>query len=146
MGRSTKLLGALVIGAVTLLPVAQANEQDDKDVIEYRQRIMHTLNAQAAILGQIVSGLIPKDDVVAHLDAIALTASTALKSFEPKVPGGESKDEVWANWDDFSERMGNFAKRAAEATKVVDTLGPDAALTSMLEAMSCKGCHQIYRE
>ena len=36
--------------------VASLARADDKDTIEYRQHIMKSLDAQSAILGQIVSG------------------------------------------------------------------------------------------
>ena len=86
--------------ALSLLPVAST--ADDQDVIDYRRHIMETLKSQTAALGMIMSGAIPDDNAVAHIDNIALTASTALKSFEPKVEGGDAKPEVWSQWDDFS--------------------------------------------
>ncbi len=118
---------------------------DDQDAIEYRQRVMESLNAQAAILGQIVSGAVPDDNVEKHLDILALLASTAQKSFEPKVQGGKSKPEVWSNWADFSKRMDEFAVKTAEAAKIAHTQGSQAALSNMLDVLSCKSCHDKYR-
>ena len=83
---------------------------------------MNTLNEQAAALGEILSGAMPDDNVVAHMDALALTAATALKAFEPKVPGGEAQPEVWSQWADFSRRMNEFAQHTAAMAK----LGPRA--------------------
>src|SRR4051812_41244888 len=92
---------ALSAGAV----VAPGAHADDTPVIDYRQRVIRTLNEQSAALGQILSTVGPDDNTAAHLDAIALTASVALKSFEPKVDGGGSLPEVWTQWDDFAKRM-----------------------------------------
>src|SRR5678815_4118900 len=115
MRRSFSILGIVAITAGVLSPAYA----DDKDVIDYREHIMNTLNEQAAALGQILSTIIPGDNAVAHVDALALTASTALKAFEPKVLGGESKPEVWQNWADFSKRMNEFAQKMAQASKDV---------------------------
>ena len=130
------------MAALCLVTTASA---DDADVIDHRKHIMDALNAESAILGQIVSGAIPNDDVTKHMDAIALIASTALKSFEPKVPGGDSKPTVWSNWADFSKRMKEFADNTAKAAKLAHTEGPEAGLTNMLEAMNCKNCHDTFR-
>ena len=130
----------------TLLCLAPTVHADDKDVIEYRQHIMNTLNEQAAALGQILSNAVPDDNVIAHLDALALTASTALKAFTPKVPGGEAKPEVWANWPDFSKRMNEFARMTADMTKTAHEQGKDAGLANVVDALSCKGCHETYRK
>jgi cytochrome c556 len=118
---------------------------DDKNAIDYRQHIMNTLNEQSAALGQILSVAVPDDNVIAHLDAIALTASTALKAFEPKVPGGEAKPEVWSNWADFSKRMKDFAQKTAEMSKTAHEQGKDAGLANVIDALSCKSCHDTYR-
>lgn len=142
MRRSLKLAGLTMVAAGGLVSLAHA---DDKDTIEYRQHIMKSLNAQSAILGQIVSGAIPDDNVVQHMDVLALLASTALKSFEAKVPGGEARPEVWKDWADFSKRMQEFAKKTEEASKIAHTQGGQAALANMLDVLSCKSCHDVYR-
>ena len=131
-----------VVGAASPLPAAFAS---DKEIIDYRQHIMNTLNEQSAALGQILSTAIPGDNAAAHINAIALTASTALKAFEPKVPGGEAKAEVWADWADFSKRMNEFAQKTNQSAKMAKEQGADAALANVLDALTCKSCHEIYR-
>ena len=133
---------ACTLFTLTLAAPARAN---DEDVREYREHIMKSLNAQAAILGQIVSTAVPPDNLQAHLDTIALLASTALPAFEPKVPGGEAKPEVWSQWPDFSKRMREFAEKTAAAAKLGHTASPEEALSNMLDVMECKGCHEVYR-
>lgn len=142
---TVKSLGTMLLVAALGAPSFAAHAED-ADVIEYRQNIMKGLGAQSAILGQIVSGLAPSDQLMAHLDAMAILASTATKSFEAKVEGGEAKREVWSDWPDFSKRMNEFSQKMAEAAKLARTKGPEAGLTAMLDAMSCKSCHKIYRE
>jgi cytochrome c556 len=129
--------------ALSLLP--QASTADDQDVIDYRRHIMETLKAQTAALGMIMSGAIPDDNAIAHMDILAATAATALKSFEPKVEGGDAKAEVWAQWDDFSARMNDFAAKTAEMSKTAHEKGKDEALLLVMDALACKQCHDTYR-
>lgn len=137
----------LRVAAFALLPgLMAASAPSGRDVIDYREHIMNTLNEQAAALGQILSASVPDDNVTLHLDAIALTASTALRAFEPKVPGGEAKPEVWSNWADFSKRMTEFAQATAAMAKAAHDQGKDAALADVVNAMSCKSCHDHYRK
>ena len=129
--------------ALSLLPMGSV--ADDQDVIDYRKHVMDTLQAQVAALGMIMSGAIPDDNVVAHMDIIAATAATALKSFEPKVEGGDAKPEVWAQWDDFSKRMNEFAAKTAEMSRTAHEKGKDEALLLAMDALTCKQCHDTYR-
>jgi len=135
----------IVLAAVAGLQFPGGVRADNQDVIDYRQHIMNTLNEQAAALGEILSGAIPDDNVVSHIDALALTAATALKAFEPKVPGGEARPEVWSQWDDFSKRMNEFAQQTASMAKVAHAQGKEAALAKVMDALSCKKCHDSYR-
>ena len=143
MRRALYTLGAIGIAVAGICSTAQA---DDKDVIDYRQHVMNTLNEQSAALGQILSTAIPDDNVIQHLDALALTASTAPKAFEPKVAGGEAKAAVWTKHDDFMKRMNEFAQKMAATAKVAHEQGKEAALGNILDALTCKQCHDDYRE
>jgi cytochrome c556 len=147
-----RVLRAAAIGAtaILLMPAAghaddKVGHADDKEIIDYRQHIMKTLNEQSAALGQILSTTVPGDNTSAHIQAIALAASLALKAFEPKVQGGEAKPEVWGNWPDFSKRMTDFAQKTAEMARISREQGNDAALANVVDALSCKGCHDVYR-
>jgi cytochrome c556 len=131
--------------ALALALVPAISGADDQDVIDYRKHVMDTLQAQTAALGMIMSGAIPDDNVVAHLDIIAATAATALKSFEPRVEGGDAKPEVWARWDDFSARMNQFAERTATMARTAHEQGKDEALLLAMDALTCKQCHDVYR-
>jgi cytochrome c556 len=141
---SRTLLGVFALLLVFALP--KLAHADDKDVIEYREHIMNALNAQAAALGMILSGAIPDDNASAHLEIIAGTASIALKAFEPKVPGGEAKPQVWSDWADFSKRMNEFAARTKQAARLAQEKGSQAGLANVLDALTCKNCHDVYRQ
>jgi cytochrome c556 len=145
MTRRSKFLASIAL-AFAVSAIAPAFAAENQDVIDYRQRVMRTLDVQVAALGQILSGATPDDQVVSHLEVIALAASQALKSFEPKVEGGESLPVVWTKWDDFSAKMKDFEQKTAAAAKTAKEQGKDAALTNILDALRCKDCHDIYRK
>jgi cytochrome c556 len=132
------------LSLIMLLPVAAV--ADNKDVVDYRQHIMKSMEQQTAALGQILSGAGPAENTVAHMDAIAALAAIAQKSFEPKVPGGAAKPEVWKDWADFSKRMKDFADKSADMAKTGHEQGADAAAMKVIEALPCKGCHDTYRD
>ncbi|MGE4061830.1 MAG: cytochrome c [Rhodospirillaceae bacterium] len=118
---------------------------DDKDAIEYRQHVMRSLDAQTAVLGMILSGAIPEDNLVSHLDTIALIAQSSLATFETKIPGGESDPKVWGQWADFSARMKAFAEGTAKVAKMAKEQGKDSIMSELASALTCKGCHDVYR-
>lgn len=138
-----------VIGAACLalcgmgLPLSAS--ADDKDVIAYRQHIMRALDAQTAALGMVLSGAVPEDNLVSHLETIAVSAQAGLASFEAKIAGGESSPDVWAKWPDFSTRMNAFAANTAKVAKMAREQGKDAIMGEIATALSCKSCHDAYR-
>jgi len=143
---------AVALGVIMWLPLVghtdgkDVRRADDKDVVEYRKHIMKSLEQQTAAFGQILSGAGPTENTLAHMEALALSASVALKAFEAKVPGGEAKPEVWSNWPDFSKRMQEFADKTAGMAKIGREKGVDAAVLEVLDALSCKSCHDLYRD
>jgi cytochrome c556 len=136
----------LLLAGVFLLGCQQAVYADGQDNIDYRQQIMKELDAEAAALGMIVSGQIPPDSLALQSRALASSAKSALKAFEPKVPGGEAKAEVWAKWDDFSKRMQTFAQKSEEMAKVSETGNVQKVTELMIDALPCKACHDVYRQ
>jgi cytochrome c556 len=140
-----KLTAGIVVAGVMAAGMAQA--ADDKDVIDYREHIMKTLEEQTAAIGMIVSTQIPPDNIAAHANAIALAAKMALKSFEPKVPGGQAKPEVWAKWDDFSSKMKKFEVNSQKMADAANKGANIGEITEMLiDALPCKDCHDTYRD
>jgi cytochrome c556 len=145
MNVDSKTVGALLL-PIVLLGFQQAAHADGQDNIDYRQQIMKQLDAEAAALGMIVSGQIPPDSLSLQSRALASSAKSALKAFEPKVPGGEAKPEVWAKWDDFSKRMQTFAQKSEEMAKVSESGNVQKVTELMIDALPCKACHDVYRQ
>ena len=143
-----KFVGGFAVAAMLAAApmVASAADDANKDVIDYREHIMKTLDSQTAAIGMIVSTQITEENLVAHAEAIAITAKQALASFKPNVPGGESKPEVWKNWPDFEKRMNDFVAKTELLAKSAKTGGVPVVMEMMVDALTCKGCHDIYRE
>lgn len=141
-----KSAGTVTAAVIFMLGVADhARAAEDFDVITYRELIMKELDAEAAALGMMVSGQIPPDGLAYQTRAVASSAKSALKAFEPNVPGGEAKPEVWSKWDDFSQRMQTFAKKADELAKAGEANNVAAVTELMVSALPCKECHDVYR-
>ncbi len=144
-----KIGSSVALVAVMLAPVLAS--ADDKDVVDYRQHIMKSMDADTAAVGQIVSGVSPVKHLAGHLESIALAASISLKSFEANVPGGKSKPEVWTKWADFSKRMKEFADGTAKLAQTAKAHSQEAqvngeVMSELAQALSCKQCHDAYRD
>lgn len=142
--RSATVLVAVV--SIMILTLPATSRAEDQDVIEYRQHIMKAMDAQTAAVGKILSFAIPEDQLPSHLETIAIMASTALKGYEEKVVGGESLPAVWDDWEDFSARMNDFATKMAVAAEHAKEGGREAIMGEIVLALSCKSCHDLYRE
>jgi len=141
MSKTSFAILAVVLGLVG----QQAVRADDQDTIDYRKLIMKQLDAESAALGMMVSGQVPPDALALEAKSIANAAKAALKAFEPNVPGGDAKPEVWSKWPDFSQRMEMFAKSTDEMAKVAETGNIPKVTELMVTALPCKECHDVYR-
>lgn len=146
MNRTTALprlawAGIALVG--TWLP--NSGFADDQDVRDYRANIMKTMGEQFGALNQIAKGKAPAADIAAHAEVLSITAKTAKVAFTPQVTGGRSKPEVWEKWDDFSKRLDEMVAAAADVAKSAKQ-GGAAAVAPKLSSLSCKGCHDVYRE
>lgn len=145
MMRSFNAVVVSLLATAVVLP--SAARADDDDTIAYRQHVMKTLGALTAALGQIVEKkvVVSPDTVVAHTQALAVSAKMAKSTFEPKVPGGDAKPEVWANWADFSKRLDELTAYTDAVANAAKTGGLAAAAPKLKDAKVCNDCHDHYR-
>jgi cytochrome c556 len=143
MNRFLQIAAGLAFAAAATLPAYAA---DPTDVIDYRKHVMKTIGEQAAAMAMTLQGKAPAENFTLHVQALALAASQALVAFEPNVPGGEAKPEVWAKWDDFSKKMKELEANTAELAKLAASGGAAAVGPKLQSALTCKGCHDTYRE
>jgi cytochrome c556 len=148
-----KLIATAVMGAVIVtqgLPSqtsAASINASPEHTIEYRQNIMKAMDAHATAIGQILALMVPPDNLAGHFEGLLISTRQAKAAFKDHVEGGESKPEVWTNWADFSaklDKMEEGALRAVEAAKSSSEVGYIAEFA--VDAMACKGCHDVYRE
>lgn len=144
---------ALVVSCVLTVFVAQhrvraqpapAKEEAEGIVFE-RQQIMLQLEKDSQALGEMAAGLRKPDKLAETAHAIAQGAKDSLAAFEPNVPGGRSKPEVWSNGTDFRQRMEAFAANADKMSKIAETGNLTGVVEVMAEALPCKQCHDVYR-
>ena len=145
MTRLSQFAAALAVATVAALPLA-ARASDPTDIIDYRKHVMKTLGAQSASMAMTLQGKAPAENFVLHAEALAIVASTALQAFKEKVEGGGSKPDVWAKWPDSEKRMTELATNTAALAKAAREGGVAAAGPKVQGALTCKGCHDIYRE
>jgi len=148
MNRLKQIVGGLTMAAMVAV-VPMAAHADDEDTIDYRKHVMATLGSQAGALFMILQQKAPAENFASHVKALALTSTQAMKAFEPHVEGGtskgDSKPEVWSNWDDFSGKMNELVEKLAALDKAAQEGGMAAAAPMVKEAFTCKGCHDDYR-
>lgn len=134
--------------AVVVIAAPFAAQADDQDVMNYRKQIMRTMSEQAGAMNMTLQGKAPAEAFATHVKTLHLAATQALKAFEPNVPGsegGESKPEVWSQWDDFSKRMNELVANLEALDKAAAEGGAAKAGPMIQQAMTCRGCHDTYR-
>lgn len=138
-------IAGAALAATLILPVAAF--ADDQDVIDYRQHAMKTMGEEVGAMAMIAQGKISSaDDFATHAQILAEVAAMAKAAFTQKVAGGQAKPDVWAKWDDFSKRIDALAASTADLAKTAKAGGVAAAAPKMKDALTCKGCHDLYRE
>ena len=145
MNRLSQFAASLAVAVLAGLPLA-AQASDPTDVIDYRKHIMKTLGEQSAAKQATLQGKAPAENFVLHTQVLAVAASQALVAFKEKVEGGGSKPDVWAKWPDFEKRMKELAANTADLAKTAKEGGAAAAQPKLASALTCKGCHDLYRE
>lgn len=141
----TPVMAITVMGPASAAAQETISKQEANGIIFERQNLMLQLEKDAELLGEIAAGLKPADKLGEVTRSIAESAAASKAAFEPRVPGGRSKTEVWTNWSDYSKRLDEFdinAKKLAE----LGAKGDLTSVTNMLgSALPCKECHDVYR-
>lgn len=141
---SVRIKGIYLFLAALFFVSWQTGHADPQDTIDHRVKIMQTIREQSEILGLIAQNKAPADHMVAHAQVLALNAAAAKSAFQPNVPGGRAKAEVWTQWQDFSKKMDLLNAAANELVKSTKSEGANN-LGPKLAGLGCKGCHDTYR-
>jgi len=138
------MLSVGLTGTADAADTAISKEEADGIIFE-RQNLMLQLEKDAELLGEIAAGIKPADKLAEVTRSIADSAAASKAAFEPRVPGGRSKPEIWSNWADYAQRLDNFerdTRKLAELGAKNDLVGVTGMLAS---ALPCKECHDVYR-
>lgn len=141
---STALLTVPERGKADAASGVTSKEEADGIVFE-RQNIMLQIDKDAELLGEIAAGIQPPDKLAEVTKSIAESAEAAKSAFEPNVPGGRAKPEIWANWADYSRRMEEFSANANQLAELGAKGDLNGVTNALGDALSCKECHQLYR-
>lgn len=126
-------------------PAAPLSKTEADGIIFERQQAMLQLDKDAETLGMIASGAAPATKLAETTHAIAQGAKDSLEAFRARVPGGRSKPEVWANYEDFMKRMETFSANAEKMAKLGESGNVASVTEVMVDALPCKQCHDTYR-
>jgi cytochrome c556 len=150
-GRILKTALAL---ALPLVPLSVVYGQAE-DPVEKRQQLMRELDEDAETLGTIAA-LAPsakgaqlaayKTQMTEAARRVAAAAKASHESFRPNAPGGRSKPEIWTNWADYNAKMEAFVANSDKMAKVAETGDIHAVTELLVDALPCKGCHDVYRQ
>ncbi|MGN6358589.1 MAG: c-type cytochrome [Novosphingobium sp.] len=141
-----RLLGRIALAvALPLAPLSVVHGQAEDPVLR-RQLIMQQVDEDAEALGMIAAGLEPKTKMLEHARSIAKSARESYEAFKQNAPGGRAKPEIWSNWADYSAKMEAWIANADKMVVAAEKGDANGVTEIMVEALPCKGCHDVYRE
>lgn len=121
------------------------DEAEAEGIIFERQQLMLKIEEEAKTLGEVVAGTAAPDKMAPAARAIADLAKESAVAFEPRVPGGRAKPEIWTNGSDYSERMKSFAEKSEQMAREAEANNMSGVMSLMSDALPCKQCHDVYR-
>jgi len=144
-----RYLGVATVLAVVGGMTAFAADLENADpAVQYRVNVMRGISANASAIGLTLRNNLPQtQNLGLHAEAIALGARTAVSAFQPNVPDGVAKPEVWEDQADFQGRLLKLAAAADDVAHAAREQGINAAKPK-LDVMfpMCKSCHDVYRK
>lgn len=154
LGNATRSLrGALIIllGLFLVMATVQAQDDNDANLVKYRQRLMSGHGAGMGNIGDILKYKL--DHGASHIAANARSINSYSKlieeAFKPKLTGApnDAKSEIWDSWDDFADKASALTMASDELAKAADS-GDMKAVMPKVKALgeACRGCHDGYRK
>lgn len=144
----TTMKAASVAALVTLVAPLALTAQDKPDpTVKYRHHAMETIKDAVIQLKDIVKGKGNAADYKIHARVLAANSEGFYAAAKAKVPGGDTKQDTWDNWDDFASRMESYitdANLMAALPADADAKMKAAAFGKTVK--NCKSCHDKYRE
>lgn len=150
LGTSKSLSSWLALSLGLAASFASAQE-DDKPLVEYRQKIMTGQRASMASIGDILKFKLPysPNHLAIHARNISEYSKLITDAFEKEITAGatDAKIDLWTNWDDFAAKakaVGEVSAKLAEVAAGGDMKAILPQVTALGDA--CKSCHNLYRK
>lgn len=146
-----KLLSAFALATCALVATsAHAHFETKDDAIEYRQAAFTLMGDYfGGRIGPMVRGDVDYDaDIVKeNAEVLKVLINLPWAGFGEGTEGGDAKDSIWSNKDDFDKK----AQAAIVAVTELDEAAESGDLNKFKAAFanvgqSCKSCHDSYRK
>jgi cytochrome c556 len=142
---SGRLLKIALAVTLPVVPLSAVHGQAEDPVLA-RQLIMQQLEEDAETLGSIAAKIEPPTKMAEVARRVATTAKESHESFRKNAPGGAAKPEIWTNWADYNAKMEAFVANSEKMAKVAETGDVNGVTELLVDALPCKGCHDVYRQ
>lgn len=120
-----------------------------EEIAEYRHNSMEAIGGHFQSLLKIVRGEVPFGTHVSmHADALADYGEIMGSLFPEGSEGGEALAKIWDEPEEFEKAVEKFKEATENLKDVVDEEGSESEIGSAVRevGMSCRGCHNRYRE
>ncbi|MCY3886024.1 MAG: cytochrome c [Gammaproteobacteria bacterium] len=144
MNRRPKKLLHAAIGILVVSSLVATEE-----IADYRHESMEAIGGHFQSLLKIVRGEVPFDSHVSmHADALADYGEIMDSLFPQGSEGGEALDKIWDEPEEFKKAVEKFKDATQALKEIVDDDGSESDIGSAVRevGMSCRGCHNRYRE
>lgn len=142
------VLGLMVFAFAMAFVQAQ---DDDANLIKYRQRLMSAHGAGMGNIGDILKfkmayGATHIAQHARNIKGNSMLIEDAFKENKLAAPT-DAKGGIWESWDDFGMKAKALTKAADELATAADG-GDMTAIMPKVQALgeSCRGCHNEYRK
>lgn len=143
------LRNLVALAAIFSAGIAAAHTGVKNATVKARMDAMSGIGAQMKVMGQMSKEIAPFDAKAARKAAaeIARLAAVTPDLFEAREsdPTSEAKTDIWANFEDFTEKSKQLETVALGLSESISEPGDLVPAMRSLGA-TCKSCHSDYRE
>ncbi|SHN09965.1 c-type cytochrome [Roseibium suaedae] len=163
---------AVLMVSASIAPIAYGHGKAT-GVVKERMELMVVLRDAAKALGGMMKGAVPYDaaQVKAQAEILRSHSGAALTKLFPEGTGGmpsEAREEIWENWDEFTQMSNQLELLASGLMDAADnglmkdmgghmaghmSMNDPAAIAAMpadgvfmMIAQACSACHEKFRQ
>jgi len=140
---------ALLVATLSLPFVAQAQFSKGEDAVKYRQSAFQLMGSHFGRMQPVMKGQIPYDKaaIAANIAVLNEISKLPWAAFGAGTEGGNAKDEIWLDPEDFKKAQGKLNISLKALTTASNTGNFDNLRVAYGEVgASCKACHKAFRK